>query len=351
MRKIYYILLIMMPSMLLSQAVELTFDQAEKLIKLPLHCIETEFPNKLSQTLKDESDMGTPQELHPTFYGCFDWHSAVHGYWSIVNILQRYPELDARDSIKNLLLKNISPTNIAKEIAYFERKHEYSYERTYGWAWLLKLQKSLDHWNDPKGQKMAGHLRPLTDIIVSRYMTYLPKLNYPIRVGTHTNTAFGMSFAYDYALSSGHAEFKDLLVKRAKEFYLEDQYCPLTWEPSGYDFLSPCMEEIDLMRKVLDKDEFMTWIKAFSPGLLDDSFAWEVGEVSDRTDGHLVHLDGLNFSRAWVFYGLATSYQEFDHLIALGDRHFEYSYPNLVGDSYEGGHWLASFALYALTQR
>ena len=179
-------------------------------------------------------------------------------------------------------------------------------------------------------------------------MEFIPKLVYPIRVGTHTNTAFGFSFAWDYAHTIQNSALKEAIETKAKSFYRNDKNCPLVWEPSGYDFLSPCFEEIDLMRRVLNKSEFHNWINDFAPQLYSSDFSIETGHVSDRTDGHLVHLDGLNFSRAWVLYGLANQYQEFSHLKPIANEHVNYSLPNLVDDSYEGGHWLASFAIYAL---
>ena len=201
-------------------------------------------------------------------------------------------------------------------------------------------------------------LKPLKTplLILSNYNTtqsgpyYLPKLKYPIRVGEHTNTAFGMSFAWDYAVEMNSEELKTSIAQKAKEFYLNDTNCPFDWEPSGYDFLSPCFEEIDIMRKVLSQEEFDQWIAKFAPQMKTLEYDIEVGEVSDRTDGKLVHLDGLNFSRAWVMYGLANQYPQYSHLIPVANKHVEYSLPNLVGDSYEGGHWLGSFAIYALYQ-
>ena len=180
------------------------------------------------------------------------------------------------------------------------------------------------------------------------YLTFLPKLRYPIRVGEHTNTAFGLAFAWDYATTTNHETLKIAIESKAKEFYLNDVNCPLTWEPGGYDFLSPCFEEIDLMRRILSIDDFDEWVSNFVPQLKEDHFEIEVGEVSDRTDGKLVHLDGLNFSRAWVMYGLADQYPEYKHLNNVANDHIRYSLPNLVNDSYEGGHWLGSFAIYAL---
>ena len=334
------------------KAIEFTLEQANQLANLPLDCIQTEYPNKLGQTLANKDHLGEPSGLHPAFYGCFDWHSAVHGHWSLVKLLNTFPELEQKEQIIKMLQNNLQANNIAGEIEYFKRETETSYERTYGWAWLLKLQQELNALNSDEGKALAQNLQPLTDLIVERYIAYLPKLVYPIRVGEHTNTAFGLSFAYDYAKSVNHTELMTLIEKRAKEFYFSDTNCPITWEPSGYDFLSPCLEEIDLMRRVLSEEAFFTWIKSFLPKLKNKDFSLAVGEVGDRTDGKLVHLDGLNFSRAWVFYGLAKQYpKQFGHLQAIANEHMQYSYPNLVGDSYEGGHWLGSFAIYALTEQ
>ncbi|MDY8138076.1 DUF2891 domain-containing protein [Aquimarina sp. 2201CG5-10] len=332
----------------IQKSLQLTLDQANNLAKLPFACLETEYPNKLGQTLGDKSDIRTPQELHPAFYGCFDWHSSVHGHWSLVKLLKEFPQLQDSHSIRAKLQKNISKDNIEKEVAYFQGKHNTSYERTYGWAWLLKLAEELHTWDAPIARELEQNLQPLTDLIVDRYLEFLPKLNYPIRVGEHTNTAFGLSFALDYAITLQNIELKNAISSRAKDFYMNDVGCPLGWEPSGYDFLSPCFEEIDLMRRVLEKPAFDTWINKFMPELKSTSFTLKTGEVSDRTDGKLVHLDGLNFSRAWVLYGLANQYKEYEHLINIANDHVQYSLPNLAGDSYEGGHWLGSFAIYAL---
>ena len=170
-------------------------------------------------------------------------------------------------------------------------------------------------------------------------------------MGEHTNTAFGLTFAWDYANTTNDTELKNLIERRAKEFYLKDENCPITWEPSGYDFLSPCLEEVDIMRRVLPKKEFTDWLDSFLPALENKNYQLEPGKVGDRSDGKLVHLDGLNFSRAWVLYGLANQYPEYDHLKNVANQHISYSYLNLVGDTYEGGHWLASFAIYALEQK
>ncbi len=331
--------------------VEFTAKEANNLAELPLNCINTEYPNKLGQTLENKEAIGEPSELHPAFYGCFDWHSSVHAHWSLVSLLKQFPDLKKAETIREKLKESLSAENIQGEIDYFKREQSDSFERTYGWAWLLKLAEEIETWNDPLAEELGQNLAPLTDLIVKKYVEFLPKLNYPIRVGEHTNTAFGLSFAYDYANAVENTELKELISERAKDFYLSDNNCPLTWEPSGFDFLSPCLEEVSIMSRVLPKNAFEMWLEDFLPQLKSEDFDMEVGEVSDRTDGKLVHLDGLNFSRAWVFYGLINQYPEkFSHLQEIADRHVAYSFPNLVGDSYEGGHWLGTFAIYALQE-
>lgn len=332
-----------------TEARRLTAEQAENLSELPISCIQKQYPNKPGMVLGSADDLGEPSELHPAFYGCFDWHSSVHGHWSLVKLLKEFPGLEKAESIKKRLSENISKENIQKEVEYFRGEHNKSFERPYGWAWLLKLAEEIHTWDDPLAKELEENLQPLTNIIIQRYMEYFPKLLYPIRVGEHDNTAFGLTFAWDYANTKDNDTLKATIESRAKEYYLNDKNCPVEWEPGGHDFLSPCLEEVDLMRRVLNKEEFNTWINNFMPELKEKNFKLETAEVSDRTDGKLVHLDGLNFSRAWVLYGLAKQYPEYNHLVEVANKHIEYSLPNIVDDSYEGGHWLGSFAIYALT--
>ncbi len=327
---------------------ELTEEQANQLAELPLACVKTEYPNHLVHVLNDQSDLHEPHVLYPAFHGCFDWHSAVHGHWSLVRLLKKFPQLEKADTIRQLLMENISKENILAEAAYFQKEQNKSFERTYGWAWLLKLAEELHTWNDPMARQLEMNLQPLTDQIINMFMEFLPKLKYPVRVGEHTNTAFGMIFAFDYADETTNEKLKNTIIEKACEFYLGDVNCPLDWEPGGYDFLSPCFEEIDLMRRVLDQDKFIAWISDFAPTLNSADFTLLVGEVTDRTDGKLVHLDGLNFSRAWVMYGLAEQYPEYRFLIKNANEHVQYSLPNLIDDEYEGEHWLGTFAIYAL---
>ena len=326
----------------------LNLEQANRLAELPLACVDTEYPYRLGQTLGSDEDLKSPQELHPTFYGCFDWHSAVHGHWSLVSLLRQFPDLEKKTEIENWLLKSISKENIEAEVAYFDDKNNKTFERTYGWAWLLKLAEELHNWDSDIARKIEINLQPLTDLIVDKYIDFLPKLNYPIRVGEHPNTAFGLSFAYDYAITLDNAKLKAMIEKRARDFYINDAGCPLKWEPSGFDFLSPCLEEAALMKRVLSITEFKTWFSEFLPQMISKDFNLEVGKVSDRTDGKLVHLDGVNFSRAWSLNYIVKDLSEYSHLKNIAIKHINNSLPSIVGDSYEGGHWLGSFAIYAL---
>lgn len=327
---------------------KLDIQQANKLAELPLHCINIEYPNRLSQTLGNDEDLKPPRTLHPAFYGCFDWHSSVHGHWSLVSLLKQFPNLDKADEIKQRLLNNISKENIAAEVAYFHGKHNKSYERTYGWTWLLKLAEELHTWDDETARILESNLQPLTDLIAEKYIEYLPKLNYALRVGTHTNTAFGLSFAYDYAETVGHEALKNAIKDRALYFFKNDKECPISWEPSGSDFLSPCLEEAALMKRLLPLEDYKVWLDGFLPQLKHKNFDIEVGVVSDRTDGHLVHLDGVNFSRAWNLFKIADGLPEYSHLSNVANKHIAYSLPSIFDDDYMGGHWLGSFAIYAL---
>jgi hypothetical protein len=332
--------------------VQLDLAQANRLASLPFKCLQNEYPNKTGQVLGTASDLGSPRDLHPAFYGCFDWHSSVHGHWSLVKLLKEFPDLDHRDEIIQKLKQNLSKENIQGEIKYFNREHENSFSRMYGWTWLLRLQSELNTWESEIGKELAQNLQPLTDVLVKRYQEFLPKLIYPIRVGTHNNSAFGMSFAFDYALQSNNEDLKSVIEEASKSLYLKDKDCPLSWEPDGFDFLSPCLEEVTLMQRILSKEEFLSWANVFLPQLKEKDFELEVAKVSDRTDGHLVHLDGLNFSRANVFYRLANEFpEEYGHLKQEADKHLAHSLPSIVDGSYEGEHWLASFALYAMSER
>ncbi len=330
---------------------QLTAAQAARLVSLPLKCAQQEYPNKLGQVLTDSSGLLSPKTLHPAFYGCFDWHSSVHGHWLMVTILKQFPDIENAPEIRRILTEQLTAANIQTEIAFFSTKYNDSFERTYGWAWILKLQQELDTWNDPTGKTCAQNLRPLSDLLCGKYYTFLPKLVYPIRSGDHINTAFGLTFAYDYAAHTANDTLKQLITKRSIDFFRGDTQYPLDFEPSGYDFLSGALEEVDLMRRVLPKEEFHKWLKAFLPELFSKKFQLEPGKIIDRTDGKLVHLDGLNFSRAWCLYNLGKSDKRFAHLVNVADQHLEASLPNITDGDYMGEHWLASFALLTLLSK
>ncbi len=336
-------------------SLNLTHQGATHFADLALGCIQKEFPNKLNQTLGGTEDIGQPHNLHPAFYGCFDWHSAVHGHWMLVRLLKTYPDMPRAAEIRQRITENITSEHIAGEVAYFKGKYSQAFERTYGWAWLLKLAEELHTWNDPDAQIWAKALEPLERLMVERYMTFLPKLNYAVRSGEHPNTAFGMTMAWDYAQAVNNQALKQLLAQKTIYFYLQDRNCPVRWEPNGFDFLSPCLEEADMMRRVLKPDAFKNWLRQFIPGLTKtrnkQAVIFEPALVTDRSDGKLVHLDGLNLSRAWCLYNISQVFQgkERRHLVQVANQHINTTLPQVASGDYAGEHWLASFAVYALT--
>jgi hypothetical protein len=334
-----------------ANAQNLDIQQAKKIFDLPVHCIEVEFPNKMGQVLGDAGDLKRPKDLRPIFYGCFDWHSSVHGYWSIVKLMKDFPELDKDGKVRALLNRNITDEKVKIEKSFFEEFNNRSFERTYGWAWLLQLENELYTWQDEDARRWYQALKPLADLLIEKYEAYLPKLNYPIRTGQHDNSAFGLSLAIDYARIIGNKVFEEEIIAQSKRLYGNDVHADLAFEPSGNDFLSPCLEEARLMSKIMAADEYRSWLKAFLPALYDAGFELSPGRVSDRTDGHLVHLDGLNFSRATCFYEIAKKLPELQHLRSVADNHLRFSINNLTDDDYMGSHWLGSFALYAFMHK
>jgi hypothetical protein len=325
-----------------------TISLANKFAQLPYDCIEREYPNKLGQVLNDSTSLLAPKKLHPIFYGCFDWHSSVHGHSLLISLLKNHNNLALENELILLLDNQFKIEKINQEIEFFKTKNNDSFERTYGWAWILKLQEELYTWNSPYGSAWSKTLEPLTNMIVVKLKQFLPKLVYPIRGGEHTNSAFALSFAYDFALSTENKSLLEIIKKKAKALYFKDKNYNLAYEPSAYDFLSPALQEIDLMRKVLPKSLFIPWLKQFLPEILNPNFKLEVAKVLDRKDGKLVHLDGLNFSRAWCLYDLAKYDIQFEHLYPIADEHLNYSLKKINDGNYMGEHWLASFANLAL---
>ena len=324
--------------------IELTLKEANRLAQLPLECIQNPLPYKSGIVIAKAGDLAMPVVHHPAFYGCFDWHSAVHGHWSLVYLMKEFPELADKQKAMKMLSENLTAENIKTELDYFSMNNQSkTFERTYGWAWLLKLAEELYTWDNPQAKTWYNNLKPLTDHLADAYQTYLPKLVYPIRVGEHSNTGFGLSFAYDYSVTVGDSALKKSIETHAMRLYENDAGCPITWEPSGYDFLSPCLQEMDIMRKIMDDTQFKKWSQEFLPELFNGKLDMEPGRVKDRSDGKLVHLDGLNFSRAWCLYSL----KDCDNCSRLADAHLDYSLSKITDGDYAGQHWLASFALYA----
>jgi hypothetical protein len=325
---------------------------AARFAALALKCLHQEYPNKISHTMKGDADARAPRELTPAFFGCYDWHSAVHGHWLLVRLVRLYPEAAFAGRAREELARSFTPPNIAAEVAYLERADRASFERPYGLAWLLQLSAELREWNDPQARQWAATLAPLETAAGKRLKSWLPKLRYPIRIGEHSQTAFAFGLVWDWARVSGDQEMRTLLESSGRRFYLSDKSCPLAYEPSGEDFLSPCLAEADFMRRVLDRRGYTEWLAGFMPGIpADASKTWlSPGIVTDRSDPKLAHIDGLNLSRAWMLEGIAHGLNSNDRrvpaLLASAAHHREAALPAVTGEHYEGGHWLGTFAVY-----
>lgn len=333
----------------------LTERQAAAFARLALAGIAKEYPNKPADVLTGPDDVRATRDVHPAFYGCYDWHSAVHGHWMLVRLLRRYPGMPLGDEIRAALDTTLTADNLAEEARAFRRPEAKSFERPYGWAWLLKLAEELHDWDDPQGRRWRDALQPLVDVIVGHALDYYPKQTYPTRSGVHSNTAFGLAFALDYARAVGHEPLETLLVERSRTYFAGDQRLPAAWEPGGADFFSPCLMEADLMRRVLPDAEFRDWFRRALPEVVSGGPPGLLGPatVSDRSDPQIVHLDGLNLSRAWCMQRIATAFPEGDPvhgvLVAAAAVHREAAVPHVTSGDYAGEHWLASFATYLLT--
>jgi hypothetical protein len=331
----------------------LNSDIATKLARLPLHCVSREFPNKTSHLSDSVTDhILLPSQLHPAFYGCLDWHSSVHGHWLLVKTLKSFPEVANRDSILQCLENSFQPNKIADEAAYFSKyTASDTYERTYGWAWLLKLDQELITWNNGTARQWHNTLQPLTKTIVKLWENYLPKQTYANRSGIHPNTAFGLAFALDWARATGDTVFEHMIMKKARLFYFNNQKVPAYFEPDASDFFSPTLEVADLMRRVLNKQAFVLWFNQYyDPRSIRQLTQLPV--VSDRTDYQIVHLDGLSLSRAWCMKGIASALPV-NHPVkklfnATAANFIKTTLPNITSGNYGGDHWLATFAFYAL---
>jgi hypothetical protein len=370
---------------------------AERFANLALACVGKEYPNKISHVLNSDADVAPPRRLTPAFCGCYDWHSSVHGHWLLVRLLRTFSDAPFAPGAREALRQSLTAENLKQEATYLRGAGRTSFERPYGLAWLLQLSVELQEWDDPQAREMSANLRPLEDAAVERLKVWLPKLSHPVRVGEHDQTAFGLGLMLDYARSTHNQAFAKLVSDAARKFFLADKNCPLDYEPSGEDFLSPCLGEADVMRRVLPQAEFSTWLKEFMPQvptksnpnpagsnaapasrpssaplrrggqsspwdasvrLADEAAAADWLQVTispDRSDPKLAHLDGLNLSRAWMLEGIISALPADDArrpaLAAAADAHRRAGLAAATGEHYEGGHWLGSFAVYLTTQR
>ena len=339
-----------------SPAASLDPAAAGRFAALALACVHQEYPNKVSHVLHSDADARPPRELTPAFCGCYDWHSAVHGHWLLARLARLFPDAPLAAAARAALARSFTADNVTAEVRYLAEPGRASFERPYGLAWLLQLAAELRSWNDPAARAWAEVLRPLEAEAAQRLRAWLPKLRYPIRIGEHGQTAFAFGLVWDWARVAGDGEMRALLEERIRAFYLGDRSCPLAYEPSGEDFLSPCLAEADLVRRALPPPRFAAWLSTFMPRIpRQPSAAWlPVGVVTDRSDPKLAHLDGLNLSRAWMLEGIASGLPASDpRLPALGAAaraHREAALPFVTGEHYEGGHWLGTFAVYLVTR-
>ena len=329
---------------------------AGRFANLALHCAHMEYPNKISHTLDSDADVRPPRELAPAFFGCYDWHSSVHGHWLLARLVRQFPQAPFAAEARAALAQSLTPAHITGEVAYFQTPGRASYERPYGLAWLLLLAAELRTWDDPQANEWSQTLAPLEAEAAQRLRSWLPKLRYPIRVGEHSQTAFAFGLVHDWARVTRDAEMQSLIESKARAFYASDKSCPLAYEPSGEDFLSPCLAEADLMRRILPAREYGQWLHRFLPVIPTSArTAWLApGEVTDRGDPKLAHLDGLNLSRSWMLLGIASGLPQGDRRIgalnAAAEAHAAAALPAVTGEHYEGGHWLGTFAVYLTTR-
>ncbi len=327
---------------------------AERFAALALACVDQEYPNLIHHVMAGDDEVGPPRQLTPSFYGCFDWHSAVHGHWLLVRLARLFPEAEFTTAALEKLAANLTEERLLAEAAYMAHPDRSGFERPYGLGWLLQLIQELDEWEHEQADLWREWLRPLETIALRRLHDWIPNLFYPIRGGEHTQTAFAFGLIHDYARHSGDQATLDLLKDAADRFYRTDRNCPLNYEPSGHDFLSPCLAEADFMRRIMSAENFSIWLDDFLPGIGEDTWL-PVAVVTDREDGKLAHIDGLNISRAWMLEGMTEALAQSDPrrtaLQASADQHATAGLSGVNDEHYAGSHWLASFAVYLATRR
>ena len=329
---------------------------SERFANLALACVHKEFPNHVSHTLNSDADVQPPRKLTPAFYGCYDWHSSVHGHWLLVRLIRTFPDAPFVLAAREALRQSLTAENIVQEAAYLRGEGRASFERPYGLSWLLQLVAELREWDDFQAREMTTNLGPLEHAALERLNGWLPKLSHPVRIGEHDQSAFALGLMLDYAHTAGDKKFADLIESKARQFYLSDKNCPLAYEPSGEDFLSPCLGEADVMRRVLPGPEFARWLQTFMPQISTSGSKWlEPVASPDPSDPKLAHLDGLNLSRAWMLEGVAAGLPKNDKrlpsITAAAEEHRRAGLAAVTGEHYEGGHWLGSFAVYLVTKR
>jgi hypothetical protein len=330
---------------------------AERFANLALQCVHKEYPNKISHVLSSDADLAPPRKLTPAFCGCYDWHSSVHGHWLLVRLLRTFPDAPFAKAARDALKENLTAENLKTEATYLRGEGRASFERPYGLAWLLQLCAELREWDDPQAREMLANLKPLEDAALDRLSTWLPKLSHPIRIGEHNQTAFALGLLLDCARVKNDEPLGKLAADSARKFFLADKNCPLAYEPSGEDFLSPCLAEADVMRRVLTRTDFAKWLSQFLPQIPRTATAdWLPVAISpDPGDPKLAHLDGLNLSRAWMLEGILSALPADDPrrpaLTSAVEAHRRAGLAAVTGEHYEGGHWVGSFAVYLTTQR
>lgn len=330
---------------------------AERFAGLALACVDKEYPNKIAHVLNGDEDVKPPRELTPAFFGCYDWHSAVHGHWLLARLARTLPEAPFAPAARAALARSLTSEKIAVEVRYLEGRGRVSFERPYGLAWLLQLAAELRDWPTEEARAWSATLAPLEQAAAARFGEWLPKLTHPIRVGEHSQTAFALGLILDWARAAAEKDLAARLLGRILDFYANDRDCPTAYEPSGEDFLSPCLAEADLMRRVVPPADYAAWLLGFLPRLpLDGSAAWlSPAVVTDPGDPKLAHLDGLNLSRAWMLEGIGEGLPQADRrrgsLLAAARAHREAGLRSVTGEHYEGGHWLGTFAVYLVTGR
>ena len=333
------------------QNIRLNEKLANELVSLSVKCVDQKYPYKIGYRYVDESSLKPHYELTPSFYGCWDWHSAVHGHWAMVKILKDFPEISERDLILSKLDKNLSKDNLEKEYEFFQKEFAKGFERTYGWAWLMKLYSELLSWDDERAQIWAENMRPLVDLLSERTVLFLDKLSTPLRPGTHANTAFSFSLMIEYSKIANDTELFNKIKEYSIKNFQGDKNCPISYEPSGTDFLSPCLAEAALMSSILNNNEYNDWIYNFLPSFEKKEFGTIINppEVLDPEDPGIGHLIGLMFHRAWTLKEIAAKLDNKKHeylLRQIAKKHSEEGYDIMFDSGYGGEHWLATFAIY-----